>query len=340
MNKRLKIILAALVLALLAGGWAIYWFVVAGRLDQGIEVWAAAQRAAGVDLAYQRGPITGFPFRFRTVFSDAHATGRLGGSAFDWRGPQVEASVSPLDLHALTLEAPGRHALTLDGVPYALEAGRLSTRLDFSGAAALTQVALKLRDARLSGPQGSLAAKKAALAVTLPPQPPKTDQDPLLGFSLAAEALQLPAGVTVVTADPLQDLALTGTVKGPIPAAALQAALGLWRDAGGIVDVSEFRFAQATLSLKGKATVALDNALQPIVAADMTARGLAPTIDLLTAQQRLRPEEALKLKLFVHGAERDAPGGGKELATGLTVQGGWLSWGPFKLTQLPPITWP
>ena len=95
-----------------------------------------------------------------------------------------------------------------------------------------------------------------------------------------------------------------------------------------------------SLSLAGSATIALDQDLQPIVAANLKARGLAPTIDLLASQRRIYPEDALKMKLFVKGAERDAPGGTKEVATGLTIQGGYLAWGPFKLAKVPPILWP
>jgi hypothetical protein len=138
----------------------------------------------------------------------------------------------------------------------------------------------------------------------------------------------------------LSSVQLAGTVKGPIPMAPLRPALAGWRDAGGTVDLATFALAQATLSLHGSATVALDQDLQPIVAADVRARGLGPTIDLLESQRRIYPEDALKMKLFVKGAERDVPGGYKEVATGLTLQSGYLSWGPFKLAQVPPIRWP
>jgi hypothetical protein len=144
----------------------------------------------------------------------------------------------------------------------------------------------------------------------------------------------------LLTADPLSQAEIAGTIKAPMPIAPLRAALGAWRDAGGTVEIDKFALAQATLSLAGSATIALDETLQPIVAADMKARGLAPTIDLLASQRRIYPEDALKMKLFVKGAERDAPGGYKEVATGLTVQGGYLSWGPFKIAQVPPIQWP
>jgi hypothetical protein len=122
--------------------------------------------------------------------------------------------------------------------------------------------------------------------------------------------------------------------------APLREALAAWRDAGGTVEVTDFALAQATLSLSGSATVALDETLQPIVAANLKARGLPTTIDLLASQKRIYPEDALKMKLFVKGAERDTKGGYKEVATGLTVQGGYLAWGPFKLAKVPPIQWP
>jgi hypothetical protein len=205
-----------------------------------------------------------------------------------------------------------------------------------SGSAAVTFGAAKLTlpDRRTFG------AGSGTVSLTAPAAPPKSDTDPLLQFSAAVNDLKLPEGTMLLTADPLAELSLAGSVKGPMPMAPVRQALASWRDAGGTVDVASFALAQATLSLSGSATVALDETLQPVVAANLKARGLSPTIDLLVSQHRLYPEDALKMKLFVKGAERDAPGGYKEVATGLTIQGGYLSWGPFKLAQVPPIQWP
>jgi hypothetical protein len=169
---------------------------------------------------------------------------------------------------------------------------------------------------------------------------PKADGDPFLQFTINGKDLKLAEGTVLLTGDPLTEFQLRGTIKGPLSPAPLRQALAAWRDAGGTVDVSSFAVSQATLSLAGSATVALDQDLQPIVAADVKARGLAPTIDLLESQHRIYPEDALKMKLFVKGAERDAPGGTKEVATGLTIQGGYLSWGPFKLAHIQRIEWP
>jgi hypothetical protein len=216
-----------------------------------------------------------------------------------------------------------------------LDAAGLAVRLA-SGSASTTfaKATVTLPDQRTFGIGSGTAS------LTAPTSPPKSDTDTLLHFALDAKELKLPEGTVLLTADPLGEARLAGKVKGPMPMTPLRQALASWRDAGGTVEVSEFALAQATLSLSGSATVALDENLQPIVAANLKARGLPATIDLLASQKRIYPEDALKMKLFVKGAERDTKGGYKEVATGLTVQGGYLAWGPFKLAQVPPIQWP
>jgi hypothetical protein len=104
--------------------------------------------------------------------------------------------------------------------------------------------------------------------------------------------------------------------------------------------VKAFTLAQPPLTLTGSATLALDQDLQPIGAANMTARGLGETIDLLARQGRLAAGDATKFKLFVKGAQSPGADGVPEVATGLSLQNGYLSWGPFRLARMPRITWP
>jgi len=341
MTRRTRIFAAVAVAIAVFGGYAAYWFYVAAELDRGIDNWAEQQRQAGLTIAFERTSVTGFPFAFRAAFRQPHIAGAVAGQAFDWQGPDVEASVSPLNLYAMTLRSPGHHRVDLGVGTGMLDASSLEARLRFGGDGLLSSVVLAFAGAKLTLPdQKTLAAGAGTAALTLPTAPPKSDSDPLLQFALSAKDLRLPEGTMLLTADPLSDVQLAGTVKGPIPIAPLREAVAAWRDAGGTVDLSSFAVAQATLSLSGSATVALDTTLQPIVAANLNARGLGPTIDLLESQRRIYPADALKMKLFVKGAERDAPGGAKEVATGLTLQGGYLSWGPFKLAQVPPIQWP
>lgn len=333
MTKRSRI-LAAIAIVLGLGGYAVYWFTVAAQLEKGIDDWAAAQRRAGLTLEFERTPVTGFPFTFRATFRHPRIAGALGGQPFDWSGPDVQADVSPIDLTRIRLQGPGHHVIDLGAGPATLDAQALEVMLGpGSAAATFTAVKVTLPDRR------TIAAGAGTASLVLP-QAPESDRNPLLQFAFDATDLRLPDGTMLLTADPLGEAHIAGTVKGPMPMAPLRKALAAWRDAGGTVEVTDFAVAQATLALSGSATVALDENLQPIVAANLKARGLSETLDLLASQRRLYPEDALKMKLFVKGAERDTKNGYKEVATGLTIQGGYLAWGPFKLAKVPPIEWP
>jgi hypothetical protein len=336
----MKIIAAVAIAIALIGGYAAYWFYVAAQLDKGIDAWVADQRQHGLTVEFERGPIGGFPLDFRTTFRQPHIAGAISGQSFDWHGPDTEGSVSPLDLHAMTFSAPGHHVLDLGAGPAAVDAKDLTGHLGLDKFGQPSSLTAKFADLKATLPDGkTVAAAAGDAALDLAP-PPKADTDPLLHFAVNTKDLKLPEGTVLLTEDPLSETRITGTVKGPMPMAPLREALASWRDAGGTVEVADFALAQATLSLSGSATVALDENLQPIVAANLKARGLPATIDLLASQKRIYPEDALKMKLFVKGAERDTKDGYKEVATGLTIQGGYLAWGPFKLAKVPPIQWP
>jgi hypothetical protein len=340
MTHRARIFVAVALVLVLLGGYAAYWFYVAAQVGKGINDWVAFQRARGLTVAFERTPIGGFPFAFRTTFRRPHIAGAIAGQSFDWHGPDVEGSVSPMDLRGMAFSGPGHHEIDLGAGPVSVDAKELTLRLGLDSFGQLSALAVKFADLKAMLPDGKAVAAVSGDASLDAGPPPKADSDPLLQFSASAKDVKLPEGAVLLTADPLSEARIAGTVKGPMPMAPLRQALLSWRDAGGTVEVTDFAAAQATLSLSGSATIALDESLQPIVAANVKARGLAATIDLLASQHRIYPEDALKMKLFVKGAERDNKDGYKEVATGLTVQGGYLSWGPFKLAQVPPIQWP
>jgi hypothetical protein len=340
MKQRARIFVAVVLVLVLLGGYAAYWFTVAGQFEKGINDWVAFQRARGLSIDFERTPISGFPLAFSTTFRQPHIAGAIEGQSFDWHGPDVEGSVSPIDLHGMTLSGPGHHEIDLGAGAVTVDAKELSLRLGLDAFGQLSSLAAKFADAKAVLPDGRAVAAASGDASLEAGPPPKADSDPLLQFAASAKALKLPEGTVLLTQDPLSEARIAGTVKGPMPMAPLGQALLSWRDAGGTLEVTDFAAAQATLSLSGSATVALDENLQPIVAANVKVRGLAATIDLLASQRRIYPEDALKMKLFVKGAERDTKDGYREVATGLTVQGGYLSWGPFKLAAVPPIQWP
>ena len=55
---RLGLLAAALLLMIALGGYTLFWFVVAGRIADGIGEWAEAQRAQNLDLSWQAMRVT------------------------------------------------------------------------------------------------------------------------------------------------------------------------------------------------------------------------------------------------------------------------------------------
>jgi hypothetical protein len=332
---------AAAAVALLFAGYSAYWWMVAGRLSTGLDAWIAAERQAGLAIDADRTPIGGYPFTFRATFRHPHVSGRLAGRPIDWQGADVEAWLWPFGLRSLHLTTTGDHHVAIGTDQAAVHADELNVLLRFDLRGQVSSVAAESGAAAITLPGNrAVALQSASASFAAPATPPRSDRDPLLQFSLSAAALKLPPDVQLLTAGPVDTLAVQGAVKGPMPPAPLRQALASWRDAGGIVEVSAFSAAQAPLSVAGSATIALDADLQPIIAANLAAKGLGPTVDLLAQQKRIAGNDVMKAKLFIAATEQNAPDGGKQVTSGLTIQNGFLYLGPFKVARMARIDWP
>lgn len=341
MNRRTVLSAAAAAVALLLAGYSAYWWLMAERLQDGLDAWVAAENQAGLTVDADRTPIAGYPFSFRTTFRRPHVSGTLAGQPIDWQGADVEAWLWPFDLLALHLTTAGRHSAVIAGQAATLDASALSVELHFDGRGALSAVDASSGTVTVSLADGkTIAAQSATASFDAPATPPQSDHDPLLQFSVSAVALKLPPDVQLLTPSPVDTIAVQGTVKAPMPQAPLKSALAGWRDQGGAVEITSFSAAQAPLSVSGSATIALDADLQPIVAANLAAKGLGPAIDLLAQQKRIKPNDVLKVKLFIAATEQKAPDGGKQVTSGITIQNGYLYLGPFKVARLARIEWP
>ena len=66
---------------------------------------------------------------------------------------------------------------------------------------------------------------------------------------------------------------------------------------------------------------------------------LLDAIDLLADEGLITRGDVMKFKAFVLGAQKPGADGQPEVATGLTLQNGILSWGPFPITRVPEVVW-
>src|ERR1700687_5595944 len=104
-STRLGLAVAVLLIAIF-GAYSAFWFVVAGRLEDGVGQWAGSLRAQNLDLSWRSIRVGGVPFGFRVVLSEA----RLRGSATTPNGelqvPLLSGSALPWNLRLWQLTAP------------------------------------------------------------------------------------------------------------------------------------------------------------------------------------------------------------------------------------------
>lgn len=344
--KRAFVLIGVPVLLLaLAGAYAIYWRIVAQQLQAGVEYWAAEQRALGNEVAFRWDGISGFPFRFAATFREPAILWRTPRGDLGWKGATLDARMAPWNLRRIDIESKGQHAFSFhlagDESEWRLTTTGLNAVIGFHASGAVKDTAAMLQQPVLTQPNGTVLTSVAATLALERPEVPPTDFKMELGrIRLDVHGMALPAGKRLLTEDPVDSLALDATIKGPISAAPVKDALTAWRDAGGVVELNSFAFAQGPLGLTGNATLALDPDLQPEGAGTITGTGLRDAIEILIRDGLIPPDRALAARATIKALEKPGPDGKPQVTVGLTLQHHTVSFGPVPLFVLQPIVWP
>jgi hypothetical protein len=200
---------------------------------------------------------------------------------------------------------------------------------------------LALEQPDVTLPDGRVLASAAATVMLDQPETPPTDFNmPLARVTLDLRGLALPPGTRLLTENAVETLSFDATIKGAMPLAPLRDALAAWRDAGGVVELNSFAFAQGPLGVSGTATLALDAALQPEGAGTITTVGLSEALEILIKDGLIPDDRALIARTTAKALEKPGPDGKLQATVGLSVQNRTVSFGPVPLFALQPIAWP
>lgn len=345
-RKHMLLAIGALVLlGALIGGYYAYWRIVAKQLEAGVEAWAEEQRASGHEVAFAWDGIGGFPFRFAATFREPAIRWHGPRGAVAWEGASLDAEMAPWNLRRIAVKSDGQHDAALrladDGAEWRVAAIGLAGAIHLHGSGALRGFTLALQQPDLSLPNGVALAGAAATVTLDRPESPPTDYDmPLARVTLEARSVALPPGARLLTDGPIESVSLDATINGPMPMAPLKEALTAWRDAGGVVELNSFTFAQGPLGASGDATLALDAALQPEGAGTITTTGLSETVEILIHDGLIPSDRALIARTTAKALEKPGRDGKLEATVGLTLQNRTVSFGPVPVLELQPIKWP
>lgn len=343
-RRRFWAMIGAAVLAFSAIGWSIGWVLLSIHLRASIDGWMDFRRAMGDRLTHGDQVLDGFPLAIRFTYADV-----------DWRradGPRIltastdQLVVSAVPWAPLVLRLASDRPVTLSWTAPSLTVAITAS----SGDGALTlapgqldHVRFALHDAVAVDREHRVIARAARLAVDADPTPTAGTDDiglaPTLLLSVSADSLE-PTDILTphIPFEGPADGRLRAVVRGPLPISLDPAALALWRDSGGVVDVDHLGLNWRPLDLTADGTVTLDGLLRPEGAAQAEIRGLPAMIDRVEDQGLIKRDVAALLRLATAAFSRTGGGaGGPSVQAPVTLQDGILSLGPFKILRVPSL---
>lgn len=108
-SGRAGLLLPFILVLLALGGWSVWWFMVAQRVEQGVDRSAAELRQAGYQVAWSRRSVEGWPFRTFVRFRDFSIQAPSGHAL---AAPRLEAEANTYALGRWVAAAPQGVVLT------------------------------------------------------------------------------------------------------------------------------------------------------------------------------------------------------------------------------------
>lgn len=325
-----------ILLLLACAGYGVYWHVMAQRLEDGLGPWAAARRAEGYTLVWDKVAVAGFPLRFRFRFSDAHIAAA--------RPLPIGITVSSLDIWAHPWNLHHWHFNTRDVAQVSAPLGAVGFALDHAdGSAQFDEGRPLILDLGVSGARGSGVAAgvtigTASAHLEVPADPPKSHRDTALSAVMELGAVTLPQSVPGF-GDTVGHLTFSADLKGGLPPGALKPALAAWRDSGGTLELRYFRLRWGGLLIDANGTLALDGGLQPEGALSAEITGQDAAVDLAVSTGALQPADAVLAKAVLGLLAKPGRNGDKAITVPLTLQRDRLFLGGAAIASLPRIDW-
>jgi hypothetical protein len=338
-RSRLGLVIAVLLLLVGCGAYTASWFVVAGKLEEGLTEWAQSARAQKLEVSWRSLRVGGFPLSFHIELSDAALRDGASTPPAELHAPLLSGSTRPWNFRAWRLAAPS--GLSAAAGPATEPVAKLTARAA-SGAVVVAgeggaTVWLDLAEARAEAGQ-QIAARTADFWLILPPHPPETHIERYGALAADLHGVNLPQ-LPAPFVNPVDEIAFGVDVKGAIPTAPPRQAAAAWRDSGGTMELDRLLLRWGRIAITGSGTLALDRDLQPIGGFSGAVEGYEDLMAALVAAGRMRPGDARLARVALAMLAKAGPDGRPQIATSFTIQNGEMFLGPAKLGPAPKINW-
>jgi hypothetical protein len=337
MSVRLRVIALAL-LGLTLAAFTAYWFHVAGELRKGIDGFTAQKRAEGWRVSMDSIRMEGFPL---TVTARLEGVDLRHPAGLSWHGDAMSVAIPLLNPLNISVSLPGMHVLGGFGRSAILSAGKadLGLHLDTDrGLAGLAFIGGALALEQPGMDPLTLAEIKLVYDRLNPPDP--GHEHPSAGVTLALRGLDLPDISGLPLARRLETFQVEARVMGTIAGSPPLAALSAWSNDGGTVELDRIALDWAPLALEADGTLALDPALQPLIATTARIRGFGELVVRLVQAGLVEPGMASAAQIMLGILARPDEQGRPTLTIPVTLQDGILTAGQVRVMRVPPLPIP
>ena len=294
------------------------WWVVTGRVRDGIEAFVADAARDGWTLQHGATERSGWPWAASVHLQAVSARRNLGGTAFEWKAEQVTVTVAATDPNAIRISPSGHQSAGLGPATAMPLQAAAWLRIPFDGGAPAT---FELRNLVAQGFRAGLVNGRATpSAFELTAAPVMLDQAPAAPFDQGF-ALTVAAALS----RPLRD------------AATPRETAAAWQAGGGEVTVPRMELQWGPVHLTGNGSAGLDARLQPRGKAALHIEGGPEVLEAAARAGLVAPGPASAVRAVLGLLALASPGG--VVAVPVTLEDGTLTAAQFPLLRLPQIDW-
>lgn len=324
--------------AAFAGGslWAARLFE--DNFASTIDFW----RSQGLRIDFDTEAARGTLLELRKPLNDLEVTLPSGSDVWSIRAERQTLQIEPwrpfrLDI-ALHRDSSTEIASTVSEQRLKLDQHDGHIRLELASDGQLSGISTWAVIAMINGNFGGAMIRELTADVAFDGVQNETTRHRSVVFATSLTDVTLDLHQQPLLGDRLTRLIVEGYVLGGFPGADPRQAAATWRDAGGTIELERMVANWGPLALTADGTLALDGNLQPIGAFTATVRGYNETVDAVVDAGLMTPAQGTATKLWLNAkAEGDA--GDTKVKLPITIQDGFVTMGPVKLAQLPPIQW-
>lgn len=326
----------------LGAAHTLLWRAMAEELDKGWRAWVQLRRAQGWRVEHAPPVRGGWPLGATLTLGQL----RLEGGTATVPGGVVllaEQVVLRLDLpwfDRLRVDLPGQQRLRLAGADYAFVADRLVATLPLERGTPPSGGEVLAERLRLGTPAGGVELRRASL--TMRSSTSATEAEAALELTLTVEDLDLPATPVATFGRRIATFAADLAVSGPLPPGREPMRRAeAWRDAGGTLELRAASLAWGPTRAALAATLALDEALQPMGAGTLRLAGAAETLEALTTAGLIgRRAGATARGVLPLLARPSTETGQPEIEVPLTIEDRTLALARIPVLRFAPLAWP